>query len=253
MQTPQVILELMYPYAYEPTEIRGSVKVPSGDIILDTFYYNIFADKLLFYFNGNGVTEPPESVFRYIQSAINVNILMFMYRKNGQHPTEARMKQDAISVYEYAKKHFNIPDTLYLYGQSLGGGICLGLAEHLIENKIKISGIILESTFTSMAQTVHDLKKPYVPSIFDYILDYPISSLLYVMDHEYNSKQKLEKMSGFKLLVFGCEKDVLTLVYQSTELYKCYRGPKEICIVDCGHGECCGFESWYNRMVDFIT
>lgn len=70
-------------------------------------------------------------------------------------PTEEGIKKDSLAILSHVlNKISNIDRTrVYLYGRSLGGAVAVYVATHSPEAS-RIRGVILENTFTSMADMV---------------------------------------------------------------------------------------------------
>lgn len=77
------------------------------------------------------------------------NLWAFDYRGYGKSvscvPTEARVYQDATTVYALAQEHHSPENDFVIYGRSLGGAV----ATHLALELGQPDKLILESTFTS--------------------------------------------------------------------------------------------------------
>jgi abhydrolase domain-containing protein 13 len=90
------------------------------------------------------------------------NVLMVEYRGYGDSdtvpPTEAGLKLDAEAALNYCLEHPLIDsDRLFLFGRSLGGAVAFHLAKHAQDKGIPLSGIMVENTFTSIADMVDRL------------------------------------------------------------------------------------------------
>ena len=83
---------------------------------------------------------------------LEVNILLVGYRGYGHSegtPSEAGLELDAEAIFQFAQDHKEINNQkLFMTGRSLGGAVCIQLAEKVQD---KVCGIILENTFTSIS------------------------------------------------------------------------------------------------------
>lgn len=89
---------------------------------------------------------------------LNCNVLIIDYRGYGNSegsPSEAGLKLDAEATLEYALNREDINNNrIFVFGRSLGGAV----AAQLAQNKgNQIQGVILENTFTSIADMVDQL------------------------------------------------------------------------------------------------
>ena len=93
---------------------------------------------------------------------LNCNVLILAYRGYGHSegkPSEKGLQLDAEATLEYALNREDIDnDRIFVFGRSLGGAVAAQLAQNK-GNSIK--GIILENTFTSIADLV-DVLMPFV-------------------------------------------------------------------------------------------
>ena len=86
-----------------------------------------------------------------------VNILMVAYRGYSDSegtPTEAGLKMDGISILNWLSVCTQIDRSqIYILGRSLGGAVGCYVASNS-ENRPTIKGLILENTFTSIADVL---------------------------------------------------------------------------------------------------
>jgi len=87
---------------------------------------------------------------------LEVNLLMIDYRGYGRStgkPSEKGIYRDALAAYEYLTIQRKVPpESLVLFGFSLGGGPAFFLA-----NQKPVGGLIVEGTFTAMADAARAL------------------------------------------------------------------------------------------------
>lgn len=97
---------------------------------------------------------------------LNVNILMVEYRGYGDsdsvRPNEAGLKLDAEAALRFILKHPDIDAaSIFLFGRSLGGAVAFHLAQYAEEQKLPLAGVMVENTFTNIADMVDQLM-PYI-------------------------------------------------------------------------------------------
>ncbi len=118
------------------------------------------AQKALLFLHGNGgnasFSLPRASQFL----RFGVSVLVLDYRGYGLSegvPTEVGVYQDAQAGLEYLVEVRGFPeDRILVLGQSLGGAVAVDLAQEK-----SLGGVILESTFDSLAGVVHS-RVPFV-------------------------------------------------------------------------------------------
>ena len=108
-------------------------------------------------------------------------------------------------------------DEIVLFGRSLGGAIAVDLA-----SKDKVTGIILESTFTS----IRSMAKR----------SYPFCPLVYFL-HTYNSLEKIGNISMPLLVIHGQEDEIIPH-QEGLDLYEAASTPKQFySISGAGHND----------------
>ena len=142
-------------------------------------------------------------------SELNVNILIISWRGfsgNRGRPTEKNLYSDANKAVEWLNEKGVKNENIVLYGESLGTGVAVELAE----NK-KFNSIILESPFTSIASAA----KIYYPYL-------PIELLI---KDRYDSISKIKNVKMPIMIMHG-EKDDIVPQTMGKELYKKANEPK---------------------------
>ncbi|KAL7423268.1 bem46 protein, variant [Cryptotrichosporon argae] len=103
-------------------------------------------------------------IARKFAADLQCNVFMLSYRGYGLsegHPSEHGLKVDVRTAIEYISTHPLLKDTkLVVYGQSIGGAVCLYAASAFPD---LVSGIIVENTFLSLTRLVPYIL-PYVPA-----------------------------------------------------------------------------------------
>ena len=140
---------------------------------------------------------------------LDLNILIISWRGfsgNKGKPTEKNLYHDGKSAVKWLKAQGLENKNIILYGESLGTGIAAELA-----SKNNFGGIILESPFTSMAETA----KIYYPYL-------PVNLLL---RDKYDSKSKIIDIKTPILIMHG-KKDNIVPQKMGLELFEKANNPK---------------------------
>ena len=114
------------------------------------------------------------------------SVFAYDYRGYGRSegvPTLPGLIEDSDAAYDYLinERHYK-PESIVLYGESLGTGISTSLARRADQNQQKIKGIVLESGFASLEALAK--QKLALLSIYPSFLftDPPLDNVAYVKD-----------------------------------------------------------------------
>lgn len=161
---------------------------------------------------------------------LGLNVLLPDYRgygeSSGGSPTEAKVYEDAETAWQYLVQQRGVkPQQIFIYGHSLGGAIAIDLALHHPE----AAGLMVESTFTSMAE-MGKLSYPWLP--VDWLLNQRFEAL--------------KKIRGLKvpvLLIHGTW-DKRVPVEMAQQLYAAAPPPKKLLLVERGEHNNSGAIGW---------
>jgi pimeloyl-ACP methyl ester carboxylesterase len=149
------------------------------------------------------------------------NTLLLDYRGYGRsqgEPTEEGTYLDARAAWRHLVEERGIdPSRLVVIGRSLGGGVATWLAEHH-----RIAGLVLEATFTSIADVVAGSVP--LPGIRNFVrLGYP-------------SLERMPRL-GMPLLVVHGRDDELVPFAHGRALFEAAPGPKRFVELRGGHND----------------
>ncbi|ETO29025.1 hypothetical protein RFI_08101 [Reticulomyxa filosa] len=147
--------------------------------------------------------------------ALEENFFFFNWSKKKRYgnsegePSEEGLKLDAATSLEYVHNNWDTLDIdrqkIYLFGRSLGGAVAVHLAS---QNNDKLAGVILENTFTSIA----DMVKKVLPFLdFDFVKRY-------VLRMHWKSIQSISHITC-PLLFLTSERDEIVPNEQMHKLY----------------------------------
>ena len=159
--------------------------------------------KTLVFFHGNAGDLRNRIYKLNLIKDFDINFLIVAYRGfsgNKGKPTEIGLYEDARSTLDWLVKQGVKEDKIILYGESLGTGVSVEVAQ----NK-KFAGIILESPFTSMV----DAGKFY----YFYL---PVSLLL---KDRYETVKKLKNIN-IPILVMHGKKDKIVPFHMGKKFLK---------------------------------
>ena len=106
------------------------------------------------YFGGNAANRSYRTLEVEALASAGADVLIFDYRGYGDNlgePSEEGLARDARAVWRFATETKKIdPSCIVLFGESLGGGVAVRLAEELCRKQTPPGGLILRSTFSSL-------------------------------------------------------------------------------------------------------
>ena len=165
--------------------------------------------KLSLFFHGNA-GNLFNRVYKLNElNKLDLNILIISWRGfsgNKGKPTEKNLYHDAQEAVKWLKAQGLDNKNIILYGESLGTGIAIELA-----SKNNFGGIILESPFTSMADTAK-IYYPYLPVNF-------------LLRDRYDSKSKIKDIKTPILIMHG-KMDNIVPQKMGLELFEKANNPK---------------------------
>ena len=183
----------------------------SDNINLLGWYHekNLKEFKTLIFFHGNaGSLENRIHKLNHFKD-MNVNFLIIAWRGisgNSGEPSENGLYKDGKSAIDWLIKKGISEQKLILYGESLGTGV----AVHLAQNR-NFSGVILETPFTSMI----DAAKTFYPYI-------PVNLLL---KDKFENYKKVKNINSPILVMHG-EVDQIVPFSMGKKIYEIANEPK---------------------------
>ena len=165
--------------------------------------------KTIVYFHGNaGKLENRTHKLNYFKD-MNVNFLIISWRGfsgNDGKPFEEGLYDDGNSTIEWLKNIGLVEQDIIIYGESLGTGIAIEIAQ----NK-NFAGLILETPFTSMTEAAKNFY-PYIP----------VNLLL---KDKYQNNQKIKNINIPVLIMHG-EADQIVPFWMGKKIYEIANQPK---------------------------
>ena len=189
-----------------------NVRIKTSDNIELLGWYhekNLKDFKTLIFFHGNaGSLENRIHKLNHFRD-MNINFLIIAWRGfsgNNGNPSEQGLYEDGKSAIDWLIKKGVSEKNLILYGESLGTGVAI----HLAQNK-NFAGVILETPFTSMI----DAAKKFYPYI-------PVKLLL---KDKFENYKKIKNINSPILIMHG-EADQLVPFSMGEKIYEIANEPK---------------------------
>jgi fermentation-respiration switch protein FrsA (DUF1100 family) len=152
--------------------------------------------------NCGNLTDRWERI-RLLANRLHATVLAFDYRGYGRsegRPSETGLFADARAARKFLAEKAGVPESeIVLYGQSLGGAVAVDLAV-----RDGARGLILESTFTSLADVANH--------------NFPLTPPGRILKNRFDSIEKISSYHGPLLIVHG-ESDTLVPIAQAKSLY----------------------------------
>ena len=200
--------------SYNDADIQFEYKkitIPSAKgIVLNSWYsFKNPNYKTLVFFHGNAGNLYNRIYKLNKISKLKLNFLIVSWRGfNGNQgkPTEAGLYQDARNTIKWLDQEGIAKKNIILYGESLGTGVALELAQDS-----KYAGIVLESPFTSMVEMAQKI--------------YPFLPAFILVRDRFESQLKIKKNISPILIMHG-EMDTLVPVRMGKKLFHEANDPK---------------------------
>lgn len=142
--------------------------------------------------NGGNIADRMFSIQTFHELGLNVMIFDYQgYGNSTGKPSEQGTYQDAKAAWDYLTQERKIPpDTIVLFGRSLGGTVAAWLA-----NQVNPGALVVESSFTS-APDMAAMMYPYLPA-------------RYLCRFKYNTLEYIQSLKCPILIAHSSEDDMI--------------------------------------------
>ena len=201
------------------------------------------SDRCLIYLHGSALNIQSNITHARRFYRMGLSVLLVSYRgygkSDGAFPTEAKVYADARSAWNYLvdQKGFKVQN-IFIYGHSLGGAVAIQLAL----THPGAAGVIVESTFTSIADMARRIPK------------YRIFPLDLLVHQRFDSISKVGRLQIPVLYIHGTA-DTYVPPEMSRKLYDHTASNKQIKLIDGGgHNNSAhvGGDEYLQAVRDFI-
>lgn len=234
-------------YAPDPTRVAPAagglsgvaevtLKTPDGVELIAWYAGARPGQPTLLYFHGNAgnLLSRAGRMGEYLDKGRGMMMLSYRgYGGSGGKPTEANNVADARLAYQWLVEQGVQPTEILVYGESLGSGVAVQLAE-----QETVGGVILDAPYTSIADVGARLY-PFLP-VQTFILD------------RYDSLSRIAAINAPLLIVHG-DQDGLIPIAMGRQLFEQAKQPKQFSpIVGGGHADHWMFGSYdvIHRWID---
>ncbi|MDZ4860369.1 MAG: alpha/beta hydrolase [Candidatus Hydrogenedentes bacterium] len=141
------------------------------------------------------------------------------YGKSTGKPSEQRCYEDIRAAWKYLTITRGLsPDSIVLYGESLGGGVACDLAA-----EVKPRATILQSTFLSVTRRAQEI--------------FPFLPVRWLLKHRFDSDSKIGRLNAPLLLIHSPE-DTIVPFHHGRGLFDLAPEPKTFLELHGDHNEC---------------
>ena len=141
-------------------------------------------------------------------------------KSDGDLPSEQMAYEDARAAWSWMAQQQPDASRRYIFGHSLGGAIAIDLAAGIDGTQPQANGLIVEATFTTLAEIANALTFSWLPT-----------NLL--LTQKFDSLEKIKSVQMPVLVVHGTG-DRLVPSRFSEALYKAARAPKRLLLIENG-------------------
>ena len=171
---------------------------------------------IIVYFHGNSfdIGERAFRIKNYIDQGYGVLLNAYRgYSGNSGNPTEEYLYKDSKKIISWLKEKLLIDEKkIILYGESLGTGVVVELAQN-----INYKAVILEAPFTSVTEVAQKM--------------YPIFPVKYLIWDKFDNLSKINNLSSPILFLHG-KKDEIVPFEMGLKLYQNYNNKKMNVFID---------------------
>ena len=169
--------------------------------------------------NAGNIAYRIESAAYWV--SLGANVLLFDYRGYGQSegsPGEEECYDDAMAAVNWLRETRQVPlDHIILFGRSLGGAVAVETA-----TRIKCSGLVVESSFTSAADMGRRM--------------FPFLPIHWLIRYHFDSLSKIGSITC-PILVTHSPEDEIVPYDMGRTLFEAARAPKRFVQLSGGHND----------------
>ena len=141
-------------------------------------------------------------------------------KSDGELPSEATVYEDARAGWQWLIGREPDASRRYIYGHSLGGAVAIDLAASLVGDPPGAHGLIVESSFTSLAELVSEMGYGWLPARL-------------LLSQKFDSIEKIRQLRMPVLIVHGVD-DRYVPPRLSEALYAAAPSPKKLLLIPNG-------------------
>ena len=141
-------------------------------------------------------------------------------QSDGDLPSESTVYEDAGAAWAWLAQRQPDASRRFIYGHSLGGAVAVDLAAALSAKGASAGGLIVESSFTSLADVAAEMSYRWLP-------------LRFILSEKFDSVKKMAQVAMPVLIVHGAN-DTYVPSRLSAALYAAAPAPKKLLLIEGG-------------------
>jgi hypothetical protein len=139
-------------------------------------------------------------------------------KSDGDLPSEETVYADAMTAWQWLVKQQPDPTRRLIYGHSLGGAVAIDLAARLGENGESARGLVVESTFTTLADVASAMTYDWLPTRL-------------LLTQKFDSLAKITHVRMPVFIAHGASDHLIPSRFSSA-LFEAAHEPKKLLLVD---------------------
>ena len=139
-------------------------------------------------------------------------------KSDGDLPSEETVYADAMTAWQWLVKQQPDPARRLIYGHSLGGAVAIDLAARLGENGESARGLVVESTFTTLADVASAMTYDWLPTRL-------------LLKQKFDSLSKIAHVRMPVFIAHGASDRLIPSRFSSA-LFEAAHEPKKLLLVD---------------------
>lgn len=203
-------------------------------------FYSNSSENVILYFHGNAGDLSGWQFVSEDFTTLGFNFMIIDYRGYGKSTgsiSEQGLYKDADAAYNYLIEKGFRPESILIYGRSIGSGVAVDLA-----SRKKAKGLILESPFSSFAKLANEKFPFFFPSLY--------------LRYRFDNIGKINTVQSPVMFLHGTD-DTLIPSSHSQALFKRFNGTKKMILVEKGaHNDLHAFDQYKDflrvGLVDFF-
>lgn len=209
----------------------------ADDEQINALFFKGTRPEVILYFHGNAGDLSGWQFVAEDFTSQGYSVFIIDYRGYGKSSgtiSEEGLYKDAEAAYYYLinKKAFT-PQSIIIYGRSIGSGVAVGLA-----SRHRSRGLVLEASYASLGHLANEKFPMFFPGLY--------------LTHKFNSLEKMEQIKCPVIFIHG-QNDSLIPVSHAEKLFQKVQGKKRMVIIPRGqHNDLTSYAAYHETLKDVL-